>query len=55
MNLVVGKASPVSEVQNGLDGVATPCGDVTLKAREQRQKHVDSETLPLSRRQQSEV
>ena len=40
--------SPVSEVQNGLDGVTTPCGDVALKTREQGQKHVDSEALPLS-------
>jgi len=40
--------SPVSEVQNGLDGVTTTCGDVTLEPREQGQKHVDSEALPLS-------
>lgn len=39
--------SPVSEVQNGLDGVTTTCGDVTLEPREQGQKHVDSEALPL--------
>ena len=31
--------SPVSEVQNGLDGVTTTCGDVTLEPREQGQKH----------------
>lgn len=42
------RRSPVSEVQNGLDGVATTCGDVTLKTRKQRQKHVDSEALTLS-------
>lgn len=41
--------SPVGKVQNGLDGVTTPCGDVTLKTWEQGQKHVDSEALPLSR------
>lgn len=42
------RGSPVSEVQNGLDGVTTTCGDVTLKPGEQGQKHVDPEALPLS-------
>lgn len=42
------RRSPVSEVQNGLDGVATTCGDVTLKTGKQRQQHVDSEALTLS-------
>lgn len=41
-------ASPVGEVQNGLDRVPTTCSDVTLETRQQRQKHVDSEALPLS-------
>lgn len=41
------RRSPVSEVQNSLDGVTTTCGDVTLKTREQRQKHIDSEALTL--------
>ena len=43
-----GVGSPVSEVQNGLDGVTTTCRDVTFKPRQQGQKHVDSETLALS-------
>jgi hypothetical protein len=42
------RMSPVSEVQNGLDGITTTCGDVSFKAREQGQKHIDSETLALS-------
>lgn len=40
------RGAPVCEVQNGLDGVATARGDVTLEARKQRQKHIDAETLP---------
>lgn len=42
------RRSPVSEVQNGLDRVATTCGYVTLKTGKQRQKHIDSEALTLS-------
>lgn len=42
-----GGSAPVSEVQNGLDGVPPTCGDVALKAREQGQKHIDPEALPL--------
>lgn len=41
------RRSPVSEVQNGLDGVTATCGDVTFKTREQGQKHIDSEALTL--------
>lgn len=41
------RRAPVSEVQNGLDGVPTTCGDVTLKTGKKGQKHVDSEALPL--------
>lgn len=41
------RRAPVSEVQNGLDGVPTTCGDVTFKTGKQGQKHVDSEALPL--------
>lgn len=40
--------SPVSVVQNGLDGIATTSRDVPLKPREQGQKHIDSEALALS-------
>lgn len=40
--------SPVSVVQNGLDGIATTSRDVPLKTREQGQKHIDSEALALS-------
>lgn len=34
-------------MQNGLDGVATTCGDVTLKAGKQGQQQVDAEAVPL--------
>lgn len=40
--------SPVSEVQNSLDGVPTTCTDVSLKSRKQRNHHKHPVLLLLS-------
>lgn len=40
--------SPVSEVQNGLDGISSTCTDVSLKSRKQRNHHKHPVLLLLS-------
>ena len=40
--------SPVSEVQNSLDGISTSCTEVSLESRKQRNHHEHSVLLPLS-------
>ena len=39
--------SPVVEVHDGLDGAASPRGDVTLEARQQRRHHVHTVLLTV--------
>lgn len=49
-NQQLGGAAPVVEVHDSLDGAAAPCGDVSLKTRQQRRHHVHSVLLTLSER-----